>query len=174
MRGPAPAGAAGAIVIGSDYRALGVVRSLGRHGIPVLVLRDDHILANWSRYCRGSFPWPRAGHAGLARYLLDLARDHGLQGWALYPTEDETAAVLARNSEALSERYRVTTPQWDVLRWAYDKRLTYRLAAEVGVDHPRTLYPKNREDVLGFDGRFPAILKPAIRAELNRFTMSKA
>src|SRR5947209_625203 len=31
---------AGAVVIGGDYRGLGIVRSLGRHGIPVWVLTD--------------------------------------------------------------------------------------------------------------------------------------
>src|ERR687886_653112 len=31
----------GAVVIGANYRALGVVRSLGRHGIPVWVLRQE-------------------------------------------------------------------------------------------------------------------------------------
>jgi len=34
---PAPAGA---LVLGGDYRALGVVRSLGRRGVPVWVIRD--------------------------------------------------------------------------------------------------------------------------------------
>ena len=31
---------AGALVLGADYRALGVVRSLGRRGVPVWVIRD--------------------------------------------------------------------------------------------------------------------------------------
>ncbi len=49
----------GALVIGGDYRGLGVVRSLGRHGIPVWVLKDEHGLAASSRYARRSFELAR-------------------------------------------------------------------------------------------------------------------
>ena len=28
----------------------------------------------------------------------------------------------------------MTVPPWDVLAWAYDKRLTYQLAADIGLD----------------------------------------
>ena len=45
---PAPAGA---LILGADYRALGVARSLGRRGVPVWVIRDgDDALAARSRY----------------------------------------------------------------------------------------------------------------------------
>ena len=57
----------GAVVLGSDYKALGVVRSLGRHGIPVWLVRDDHALANASRYTRRSLAWPAAVSAARAR-----------------------------------------------------------------------------------------------------------
>ena len=163
----------GAIVLGSDYKALGIVRSLGRHGVPVWVVRDDHALANLSRYTRRTFTWPDPSEAARVAFLADLGARHGLDGWALYPTDDESAALLARNRGALS-RYRSTVTRWDILRWAYDKRLTYRLVAGLGVGHPRTHYPRDRQDVLAFAGGYPAILKPAIRPELNRFTASKA
>ena len=165
---------AGALVLGSDYKALGLVRSLGRRGIPVWVLRDDHLIATWSRYSRRSCSWPASGEADRVAFLLDLGQRYGLAGWALFPTDDESAALLARNRDVLARRFRVTVPRWEVLRWAYDKRLTYRLAANTGVDHPRTYYPRDRKDTLAFGGPYPAILKPAIRSELNRFTISKA
>src|SRR5438034_1378021 len=49
----------GAIVIGGDYGALGVVRSLGRRGIPVWVLTNEHRVATASRYVRFDADWPR-------------------------------------------------------------------------------------------------------------------
>jgi predicted ATP-grasp superfamily ATP-dependent carboligase len=164
----------GALVLGSDYKALGIVRSLGRHGIPVWVLRDQHSFANWSRYNERTLPWPDAGEAEQVEYLIDIGRSNELDGWALYPTDDETAALIARNRAALAEHFLITVGDWHSLRWAYDKRLTYRLAAGLDVDHPRTHVPKDRADLASYDGRYPAILKPAIRAQQNRFTVSKA
>jgi len=168
-------GSAGAVVIGADYKALGTVRSLGRHGVRVSVLHDAHQLARWSRYAERSLPWVPGNDVAQVQYLLAVARTYALDGWALFPSDDETAALLARNRDALADRYRIAIlAPWDTLRWAYDKRLTYRFAADIGVDHPRTLYPRDRQDALRFDGGYPAVLKPAIRAEMNRFTIAKA
>ena len=175
MTGSALGRPGGALVIGGDYKSLGIVRSLGRHGIRVWVLTDDHVLAGWSRYAERHLAWPAVGEAEQVAALLDLATRFRLDGWAVFPGGDESAALLARNRDALAERFRLTVlAPWDTLRWAYDKRLTYRLAAKLGLDHPRTTYPADRDDVLAFSGGFPAILKPAIRPEMNRFTIAKA
>ena len=113
----------GAIVIGSDYIALGVVRSLGRHGIPVCLMRDLHVCAAVSRYVRCCLPWP-AGDMARLNALLELSTLHRLDGWALFPTDDEAAALVARHHGTLAEHFLLTTPSWEVMRWAYDKRLT--------------------------------------------------
>jgi predicted ATP-grasp superfamily ATP-dependent carboligase len=60
------------------------------------------------------------------------------------------------------------------LRSAYDKRLTYRLAAEQHVDYPSTIYPASEADLKDVACTFPAILKPATHATINRFTADKA
>ncbi len=40
----------GALVVGGDYQGLGIVRSLGRRGIPVCVVDDEWSIARFSRY----------------------------------------------------------------------------------------------------------------------------
>jgi len=92
----------------------------------------------------------------------------------LFPTSDETAALLSRFHSRLSRRFRVSTPTWNVLRWAYDKRLTYLLAAEQHVHYPATFYPLTDADLEGVNCEFPAILKPATHASINRLTEDKA
>jgi D-aspartate ligase len=164
----------GAVVIGGDYRGLGIVRSLGRHGIPVWVLTAEHVLAGTSRYAQRRLPWPETGEAEQLAYLLDLSAHNHLDGWVLFPTGDETAALVARNQEVLSRQFRLTTPSWEMMKWAYDKRLTYRLAAELGVDCPWTYYPADRADVERVECAFPTILKPAVKDRRNPFTYAKA
>src|SRR5437870_12689080 len=72
-KGATHAGRTGAIVIGGDYRGLGVVRSLGRRGIPVWVLTDEHLIAGTSRYARRRLAWPLGDESRQVNYLLDLA-----------------------------------------------------------------------------------------------------
>ena len=164
---------AGALVIGGDHRALGVVRSLGRKGIPVWVLRDHHFVAGLSRYAKRHLRWP-AGDGDRLQYLLNLCEKHKLHGWALFPTDDETVALIARNHSVLRKRFRLTTPPWEVLRLAYDKRLTHRLAVKNGVDQPQTYLPKNQQEIAALECRFPVILKLAFTQGANDSTDSKA
>jgi D-aspartate ligase len=164
----------GALLIGGDYRALGVVRSLGRQGIPVWVFTNEHRVATVSRYVRSNLTWPKGDDAEQLRYLLDCCDQYNLNGWTIFPSDDEAAAFVARNHAMLSTRFRLTTPPWDVLRWSYDKRCMHLLADEVHVDQPRTFLPKNRDEVAALNCSFPAILKPAFKPDVNRFTHSKA
>jgi D-aspartate ligase len=168
------AGGDGAIVIGGDYRGLGLARSLGRHGVPVWVLweREERI-ATASRYVRRSLALSRRGER-LNEELLRIGREEGVAGWTLFPTSDRAVAAVARAHDQLAETFKMTTSPWDVLRWAHDKRLMHQLAAQAGIDSPRTFFPASRAELAGIECEFPAILKPAFKEEFNRFTASKA
>jgi D-aspartate ligase len=163
----------GALVIGGDYRALGVVRSLGRRNIPVWVLTNEHLVATASRYTRRHFAWPRE-EAKQVELLFQLCNHYGLEGWALIPSDEEAAAFLARHYSDLAKRFRMATPDWNTLQWGYDKRLTHQLARDLGIYQPKTYQPLSREDLAKFDCSFPLILKPAFKQTLNRFTRAKA
>jgi D-aspartate ligase len=165
----------GALVVGGNLNGLSIARSLGRHGVPVWVTTPPGVrLASCSRYVLRTLPWPNGDYEAQAAYLLELAERYELDQWVLFPTSDESAALLSRFHSPLSRRFRVSTPAWDVLRWAYDKRLTYRLAAEQQVDYPPTIYAATEADLEGARCAFPAILKPATHASMNRFTADKA
>jgi D-aspartate ligase len=163
----------GAIVLGGDYRALGVVRSLGRHDVPVWVLADRAELALASRYARRTMRWPRGDDERVA-FLRELASSHDLEGWTLIPSADSTVAMLGRSYEELAECYVHTTPSWRVVRWAYDKRLTYELAARVKVSYPWTSQPGTALDAATVNAPFPAVLKPAVKEGSNALTVAKA
>ena len=161
---------------GSDYRGLALVRSLGRQGIPVCVLtHGDDLLAAKSRYATRRLRFEGESEAQRTAFLLDLADEQGMGGWVVFPTDDEAAALIGRQHERLAERFVLTTPPWQVLRWAYDKRLSYRLAQSLELAYPRTWTAAQvleLEYELGLD--FPLIIKPAIKEEFNSLTVAKA
>jgi predicted ATP-grasp superfamily ATP-dependent carboligase len=165
---------AGALVLGADYRALGIARSLGRRGISVCTFRHDPTVANWSRYIRRRFEWPESTEEEQVAWLVTAAERHGLTDWTLFVTTDAGAALVARHREALAKAYRLVSSPWDTVRVAYDKRLTYQLAASIGLAQPDTFVPKDRAELEDKPVSFPAILKPAVKAGTNAFTVDKA
>ena len=165
--------AQGAVVLGSDYRALGLVRSLGRRGIPVLVLSGgDDTLAAKSRYATDVVPLPEGGDPTLC--LCDLAERFEVAGWVLFATADESAAAIARSYDVLAERFLLASPPWATFRWAYDKRLSNELAKRAGVPYPRSWSVRSVEEAARLDVSFPLVIKPVIKESLNALTVAKA
>jgi predicted ATP-grasp superfamily ATP-dependent carboligase len=60
------------------------------------------------------------------------------------------------------------------MQWAYDKRLTYRLAAKLDIPYPWTRVPRGPDEIAHLMCEFPLILKPAVKPLLNAFTIAKA
>jgi D-aspartate ligase len=165
----------GALVLGANYRALGVVRSLGRRGIPVrLVKHDDASIAALSRYAGRPLGWTSGDEGAQLDHLRDLAARYGLAGWTVIPTDDETAALVSRGRQRLGERYIVAATEWEAMRWAHDKRLTYQLGLDVEIDQPRTWLTSSFAELETVAWEPPAILKPAIKRGSNRFVQDKA
>lgn len=164
----------GALLLDAEYTALGIVRSLGRRGIPVAIMAGDHRIAATSRYVRRRIPWSDTSDAGRVAQLLSLATEHTWAGWTLFASSDRSARLVAEHHAELSSYFRLTTAPWDVVRWAYDKRLTYQLCAELGIDAPWTAYPRSLAEAAALDPEYPVILKPAVKEQYNRFTRAKA
>jgi predicted ATP-grasp superfamily ATP-dependent carboligase len=164
----------GALVLDGNPGALAIVRSLGRRNIPVWALLDKYRVASFSRYCTRAFQWPDAPESEKVEWLMQLGCTHKLNQWVLFSTSDETARLESLNRAPLSSQYCPTSPSWDIMRWAYDKRLTCQLAADVGLNHPQTFFPRDRYEVESLECGFPLVLKPAYKQKLNRFTRSKA
>jgi D-aspartate ligase len=166
----------GAVVVGGDYQGLGIVRSLGRQGIPVCIVDDEHSISRFSRY---STQFVRVADLRDERRaidgLLEIGKRLGLHGWVLYPTREELVAAFSRNRSELSELFRVPTPEWDTVQWAWDKRNTYRLAEELGISTPRTYYPEHLDQLSELDGLAPPFaIKPAIKEHFLYATKAKA
>ena len=92
----------------------------------------------------------------------------------MFPTREETVAALSRNRDQLLEHFRIPTPEWSVTKWAWDKRNTYRRAAELGIPVPRAWRVSTEEDLAAIDGQPPFAIKPAIKEHFFYATKCKA
>jgi predicted ATP-grasp superfamily ATP-dependent carboligase len=165
----------GVVILGGDFQALGVIRSLARQNIPVFLLDKGFCISRFSRYVWKFGKCPDArDEIQLFRFLVDLARKEHLEGWLLLPNDDDTVRFLAKNKEHLEEYYKVTTPPWETVRFACQKKLTYELAEKCGIAVPRTFYPKNLTELEQLDIEFPVIIKPSVKEPFYSRTKKKA
>jgi D-aspartate ligase len=161
--------------VGGDYQGLGIVRSLGRRGIPVCVVDDEYSISKFSRFATHAVRVSELRAEGpLVETLLEVGRRLHLDGWVLYPTRDEMVAAFSRRRSELLKYFRVPTPDWQAVRWAWDKRNTYRLADELGIPAPRTWYPRDLVELEEVDVDLPVAIKPAIKGNFIYATKAKA
>jgi D-aspartate ligase len=165
----------GAIVVGGDYQGLGITRSLGKRGVPICIIDDEVSIAGFSRYATHRVQVEDLhDERRTVDSILTVGRQLGLEGWVLYPTRDETVAAFARHRPVLSEWFRVPTPDWSSIQWAWDKRNTYRLAEDLAIPTPRTWYPQNSAELMMIEAELPLVIKPAIKEHFIYATKAKA
>lgn len=164
----------GAVVVGGSHGTLAVIRSLGRLGVPVLALVHEHPIVRYSRYTWQWCDWPGPSDPGAAAFLLDLAHRLSLGGWLLIAGGDAEARLIGEHHAALSAVYRVLSLPWERLKWAYDKRLMYQHAADLGLAHPRIFATGEPCRWSEKELAFPLVIKPAVRDHDNALTREKA
>jgi D-aspartate ligase len=164
----------GAVVLGGDFHGLGIARSLGRRGVPVCIIDDEYSIGRFSKYVVQTVPAPIRRESDIIESLRSVGRRFNLKGWVLYPTRDEIVAAIARHRVELSEWYRVPTPDFESVKWAWNKWNTYQLATRLGIPTPRTWSPRNVADLDAIDAPFPLGIKPAVKEDFFYATKAKA
>lgn len=151
-----------AFVLGADHgHGLAITRSLGRRGIPVVMLGKPGAPGMKSRY---GFPVSidGLGDGELIALLLRLGERLPVRG-VLLPTGDLHVLLLSRHEAALSRYFRFALAARETLEVLADKRRQYGFAARCGIPIPRTLAPDGMEDLARVGGEigFPCVIKPA-------------
>src|SRR5919112_5624981 len=155
-----------AIVASGSTHALGVVRGLGRRGVPVTVVSyDRRDIATSSRLVRDVIraPHPDNDEAAFIKVLLEAA--HRCPGSLLIPASDAALGSIARNRTTLEDAgLIVASDAAEVTEILLNKAKTFALARSAGVPGPATYAPSNEDDVRWFCAsmEFPAVLKPEL------------
>lgn len=152
-----------AIILSGHTMALGVVRSLGERGVPVVLVHyEERDMAHVSKYVVRAIEAPHPGRC--EKEFMELLREISVQfkGGVLIPVSDETLVAVSRNIAELENLYAVACTGWDVTRKFIDKKFTYSLADAHGIPAPRTLVPASLEEVerYGKTIEFPCLIKP--------------
>jgi D-aspartate ligase len=145
------------------HGGLGVIRSLGRAGVPVYGVHEDRLApAASSRYLRGRFFWhPDADDAGrVISGLRRLSQVIGRQA-VLITTDDAGAIFLAEHGDSLRPAFLFPQPPPGLPRRLAGKYSLHEACRELGVPSPRTALPRSLADALDFarQAGYPVIAK---------------
>lgn len=154
-----PAGDVVAVVVGADICGLGLVRSLGQAGIPIVVMDTDRRRpAMHSRYAR-AFVAPSLSGADLVESLLALARPLDCRP-VLFLTTDAQVRTVSQHRDLLQD-YRIGLPDHRTVCGLLHKSSFQMLAEQHGFPVPVSLTIRKQEDVAELRRlRFPAVIKP--------------
>lgn len=165
----------GAVIVGGDFHGLGIIRSLGRYGVPLCVVDDEYSIGRFSKYTTLAARVPNLRkEKETLEFLVEMAQRMNLKGWVLFPTRDEHVAMFSRNKLLLSDFFRVPTPDWEITKWAWNKRNTYCLAEQLGIPTPRTWCPRTVDEIDHISAEFPLAVKPSVKEDFFYATRAKA
>ena len=145
---------------------LGVVRTLGRLGVPVYVISEDAFTpAARSRYCAGRFVWRTTSHDDpevLVAGLQDIGRRIGRRSVAV-PTDDEAATLIAEHAHELSEYFLIPNIRPGLPRQLASKHELYQLCRQHDVPAPASVLLSSAEEATAFaeQATFPVVAKNA-------------
>ena len=165
----------GALILGNEYQALGLLRALKLSGIDcVLIDQDKYGLALFSRYKDKFYLSPPYTSEEFWPFLKKLAIDNNYLGWIIIPTDDEQVRQLAENFFEVQMIFNYKGLPWDVYQKIYNKRLAHKWVESLGIVSPKTYLPFTRTDIENHGLEYPFIIKPAIKREYKNHSKKKA
>lgn len=152
-----------AFVIGG----VGLVRSLGEVGIPVLIGSDVTTnIALSSRYCRGKAFF---SHFAGDQFPEELERFGKQQKNKLVFFSDDDRAVVNfnRNRKRLEPYFMINMPDIEVVDTLMDKRKFTRHAMELGLPVPVSFTPENEDHAAEIARKipYPCVIKPTYKED---------
>jgi len=155
-----------AVVLGISGNGLGIVRSLGRRGVEVVVVSDTDCSANlFSRYI--SEKWFLYGSESALVDELLIRGESFTEKPVLFPVRDATVLALADRLDEVRRYYHLVMPPSEIVKKSLCKTTFYQMAEEFGLSVPRTFSVKNQNEIseLPADVKYPVIVKPEYRSD---------
>ncbi len=151
------------IVLSTHNMGLGVIRSLGPMGVPLIAIYyEKNDMGFLSKHVTEAIlaPHPEKQEQEFIDILLSCKNRFGKS--LIIPTDDATLYVVAKHKATLEKEHLVACSGWDVALKFLDKKHTYAVAEAIGVAAPRTWVPRSREEVREFCAQigFPCLIKP--------------
>jgi D-aspartate ligase len=147
----------------SPHGGIGIVRSLGRLGVPVFTVDSDpRGPASYSRYVRHRYRFDLTTRRPdqSVDYLRRMSADIGARS-VLMATWDEAAIMVSDHADELADHFLFPIQPVGLARALASKKEMYRLAQAHGVPTPQAAFPESIAEVRAYASQasFPVMLK---------------
>ena len=151
-----------AVILGTSWNGLSFARSLGRRGVPVLLLESKRNLGSYTRHGKVLALPPVDDDPQAWIETLRLIGTRLAVPGVLEPMGDGQTLLLSRHEQLLRPWFRFVVPPHETVERIVNKRLQYAIAQEAGIPVPRTHFPESAEEAreLSAELPFPCLLKP--------------
>lgn len=150
---------------GITANALGIVRSLGRRGIPVVYIDSDPgSFVRHSRYINRRLTCKKTNdsESGFVSLLKDFAKRENRK-MMIIPVGDEALLALSKHKDELEQFYHLPVPRYETAQKLVNKKRFYLMLKEMRLPHPKTYFPEGLAELvaIGKTLAYPYIIKPA-------------
>lgn len=149
--------------------SLGVIRSLGKKGIPVIGLDYQPMSVGFfSRYCKARrCPDPAISEARFIDSLVTLGRELSTKG-ILFLMDDHYVFLATKYRNVLKDYFLFSYLDFELLEKCIDKRKMAEIADSLGIPTPATFWPDHPSDVdsIARGLQYPCIVKPIGKFEM--------
>lgn len=160
-----------AIVLNTGGTGLGVIRSLGRRGIPVIGLDPSRgAMGFFSRYCKSIVcPDPQTKEKEYIDFLLSLGEQMDSKS-VLIPTADVDVLTISKHRDKLEKYYEFPMAKLDVVEKLVNKRKFYKMLGDSNLPCPKTYFSNDISDVkeISKEITYPYIIKPIFSTKFGK------
>ena len=159
-----------AIVFGGNINGLGIVRNLGREGIPVYCVLESADPAIYSKYCRGYYILSDFSHRpdSIRSFLGRLSRSAPNRP-VVFSTDDKTTLILSRLKDEMENEYAFVVPDKQIAETLVMKNRFYESLDEKGIDHPKVIQGSVDIDIrrIGKELGYPVFVRPTVTQDFG-------
>ena len=159
-----------AIVFGGGINGLGILRNLGREGIPVHCVLESADPAIYSTYCRGYYVLPDFSHRpdSVRSFLSRLGR-RAVDRPVVFSTDDRTTLILSSLKDEMENEYALMVPDKQVAETLVMKNKFYESLDGKGIGHPKVIQGSADGDIAGIGKElgYPVFVRPTLTQDFS-------
>jgi len=163
-----------AIILGGGINGLGLVRNLGKSGVPVFCVCRTVDPVFFSKYCLKRFLIQSFEEDPLRRFLREFSRKETVRP-VVFSTDDIGTLALSRLQSDIRDDFELIVPRKEVAERIIIKRKFYEFLAVNDIPHPQVVMPSNFEDLKRVKKElgYPVFVRPSLSPIFNRLFHKK-